>query len=81
MKTMQGQKHNAKKKKTNEKCKKCKGKNTAPTYTWTMQKKTSAETQRKTMQTKNAENAGAHQKSGRQNCKQKKSGRHVTCKR
>jgi hypothetical protein len=44
-------------------------------------KKTSAETQRKTMQTKNAENAGAHQKSGRQNCKQKKSGRHVTCKR
>ena len=44
-------------------------------------KKTSAETQRKTMQTKNAENAGAHQKNGRQNCKQKKSGRHVTCKR
>ena len=35
-------------------------------------KKTSAETQRKTMQIKNAENAGAHQKSGRQNCKQKK---------
>ena len=34
-------------------------------------KKTSAETQRKTMQIKNAENAGAHQKSGRQNCKQK----------
>ena len=37
----------------------------------------SAETQRKTMQIKNAENAGVNQKSGRQKCK-KKYGRHVT---
>jgi hypothetical protein len=41
-------------------------------------KKTSAETHRKTMQNKNAENAGANQKSGRQNCKKNTYGRHVT---
>ena len=65
---MQGQKHNAKKKQVKN-AKKCKGKNTVQ-KTQINNAKKSAETQRKTMQIKNAENAGANQKSGRQKRKQ-----------
>ena len=55
--------------KQTKKCKKMQGQKHNAKKTNEQCKKTSAETQRKTMQIKNAENAGAHQKSGRQNGK------------